>query len=452
MLCTKKQQKIPRPIIISALGRIGGLERWDKNHEGEDFEFSAIRSTFFVFGLIGAVLLTAWHFARAWLVRRMEGRKSNDRVGLLLLHCCTALLFYHAAVVVEKMTDGCVYIYIYGYVGGALRSCQYNSRYVLHDTYEGMARRIYYLWFVFFALVDVNSTLWMSPAGLPAGVAGSNSARGKNAVVEKMMDRYVGRSTSARRRCLVLSVNPFRLLFHRASTGHSLRNWVRRSGGTLACLHFAGAWFWLMATSEQGGEGWRQDFFFFFWSSSTRETINSSIISSHDEVCIDFLFLSFSSLSFSFSFFFVSRLSPECSSSLAASRSRSRRRTCTASTPLAASSSSRGASFSPPSSSRRTMVSTTGGRYWLGWVRGDWLTECVVTGPFFFFIDTFHTHQVVAGVDDDSILVAYDMMSHIPDGCFRLILTVVHARTQHGLKLVVLEIVDSDSDLGSFSF
>lgn len=68
-LCDTQPNATGSPIIISALGRIGGLERWDKNHEGEDFEFSAIRSTLFVFGLIGAVLLTAWHFARAWLVR-----------------------------------------------------------------------------------------------------------------------------------------------------------------------------------------------------------------------------------------------------------------------------------------------------------------------------------------------------------------------------------------------
>eukprot|EP00752_Nemacystus_decipiens_P010952 g9733.t1 len=55
------------PPLISALGLIDGLERWDRNHEGEDFEFSAIRSTIFIFGLIAAVLLVAWHFARAWL-------------------------------------------------------------------------------------------------------------------------------------------------------------------------------------------------------------------------------------------------------------------------------------------------------------------------------------------------------------------------------------------------
>ncbi|CAM9822385.1 unnamed protein product [Ectocarpus sp. 12 AP-2014] len=55
------------PLIISALGRIDGLERWDKDNEGRDFEFSALRSTIFVFGLIAAVLLVAWHFARAWL-------------------------------------------------------------------------------------------------------------------------------------------------------------------------------------------------------------------------------------------------------------------------------------------------------------------------------------------------------------------------------------------------
>eukprot|EP00903_Cladosiphon_okamuranus_P010505 g9936.t1 len=55
------------PVLISALGLIDGLERWDRNHRGEDFEFSAIRSTIFIFGLIAAVLLVAWHFARAWL-------------------------------------------------------------------------------------------------------------------------------------------------------------------------------------------------------------------------------------------------------------------------------------------------------------------------------------------------------------------------------------------------
>ncbi|CAM9309728.1 unnamed protein product, partial [Hapterophycus canaliculatus] len=56
------------PLLISALGLIKGLERWDKNNEGEDFEFSAIRTTIYIFGLIAAVSLVAWHFARAWLV------------------------------------------------------------------------------------------------------------------------------------------------------------------------------------------------------------------------------------------------------------------------------------------------------------------------------------------------------------------------------------------------
>ena len=58
----------PRPALISAFGIIDGLKPWDQTNPGEDFEYSAIRSTFYVFGLIAAVLLTAWHFARAWLV------------------------------------------------------------------------------------------------------------------------------------------------------------------------------------------------------------------------------------------------------------------------------------------------------------------------------------------------------------------------------------------------
>lgn len=56
-----------RPILISALGLIKGLEAWDVNHSGEDFEFSALRSTLFIFGLIATIFLIAWHFARAWL-------------------------------------------------------------------------------------------------------------------------------------------------------------------------------------------------------------------------------------------------------------------------------------------------------------------------------------------------------------------------------------------------
>lgn len=60
--------KIGRPIIISALGLIKGLEPWDQKHDSsEDFEFSSVRSTLFIFGLIISVFVIAWHFARAWL-------------------------------------------------------------------------------------------------------------------------------------------------------------------------------------------------------------------------------------------------------------------------------------------------------------------------------------------------------------------------------------------------
>lgn len=59
-------------MLISALGLIDGLEQWDKDNEGNEFEFSFIRSTTFLFGLIAAVFITAWHFARAWLVRQRE--------------------------------------------------------------------------------------------------------------------------------------------------------------------------------------------------------------------------------------------------------------------------------------------------------------------------------------------------------------------------------------------
>jgi len=62
-------------VLVSALGIIDGLKPWDLDHEGEDFEYSAIRSTIYVFGLIAAVLLTAWHFARAWLVSRPDAVK-----------------------------------------------------------------------------------------------------------------------------------------------------------------------------------------------------------------------------------------------------------------------------------------------------------------------------------------------------------------------------------------
>ena len=62
-----RQNMFCRPILISALGLIKGLEPWDLHHEGEDFEFSALRSTLFIFGLISTIFLIAWHFARAWL-------------------------------------------------------------------------------------------------------------------------------------------------------------------------------------------------------------------------------------------------------------------------------------------------------------------------------------------------------------------------------------------------
>lgn len=56
-----------RPLFISAMGHIKGLEPWDQTNPGEDLEFSSIRSTIYVFGLVFVVLFIAWHFARAWL-------------------------------------------------------------------------------------------------------------------------------------------------------------------------------------------------------------------------------------------------------------------------------------------------------------------------------------------------------------------------------------------------
>ena len=56
-----------RQLLISAFGLIKGLEPWDVEHPGEDFEFSALRSTLFIFGLIVTIFVIAWHFAWAWL-------------------------------------------------------------------------------------------------------------------------------------------------------------------------------------------------------------------------------------------------------------------------------------------------------------------------------------------------------------------------------------------------
>ena len=62
----KNIYKSPRAIIISALGRIRGLEPWEYKHPGEDFEFSGIRSTLYILGLIAVVFFISWHFARAY--------------------------------------------------------------------------------------------------------------------------------------------------------------------------------------------------------------------------------------------------------------------------------------------------------------------------------------------------------------------------------------------------
>lgn len=62
-----KKKITHRPILISAFGLIGGLEPWEDDHQGESFDWSSIRSTVFIFGLVAVILFVAWHFARAWL-------------------------------------------------------------------------------------------------------------------------------------------------------------------------------------------------------------------------------------------------------------------------------------------------------------------------------------------------------------------------------------------------
>lgn len=58
---------LDRPLFIGAMGRIEGLRPWDETNPGEDFDFSSIRSTIYIFGLVFVVLFVSWHFARAWL-------------------------------------------------------------------------------------------------------------------------------------------------------------------------------------------------------------------------------------------------------------------------------------------------------------------------------------------------------------------------------------------------
>lgn len=56
-----------RQLIISAMGLIDGLKPWDRTNPGEDFEFSSLRTTLYIFGLIFVVFIISWHFAYAYL-------------------------------------------------------------------------------------------------------------------------------------------------------------------------------------------------------------------------------------------------------------------------------------------------------------------------------------------------------------------------------------------------
>ncbi|CAM9484991.1 unnamed protein product [Ascophyllum nodosum] len=84
-------------IIISALGRIRGLEPWEYKHPGEDFEFSGVRSTLYILGLIAVVFFISWHFARAYMTLEgtlfISGGKSDQfpkyKVNLHALYTCS---------------------------------------------------------------------------------------------------------------------------------------------------------------------------------------------------------------------------------------------------------------------------------------------------------------------------------------------------------------------------
>lgn len=58
-----------RPVLIAALGPVGeGLENWSKDNLGYNLDFSASRIPLCIFGLLAAVVIVSWHFARAFLV------------------------------------------------------------------------------------------------------------------------------------------------------------------------------------------------------------------------------------------------------------------------------------------------------------------------------------------------------------------------------------------------
>jgi len=71
MFSLVETDNLRRSLIISALGRIRGLEPWEHRHAGKDFEYGVVRSSLYIFGLIVVVFFIAWHFARAYLT--LEG-------------------------------------------------------------------------------------------------------------------------------------------------------------------------------------------------------------------------------------------------------------------------------------------------------------------------------------------------------------------------------------------
>eukprot|EP00903_Cladosiphon_okamuranus_P014934 g13826.t1 len=55
------------PLLIPALGPVGeGLENWSKDNLGYNLDFSASRMPLCIIGLLVAVVIVAWHFARAF--------------------------------------------------------------------------------------------------------------------------------------------------------------------------------------------------------------------------------------------------------------------------------------------------------------------------------------------------------------------------------------------------